>query len=73
MQELSIIALLFLLVLAVLWFLLPFAVFGVKDYLADLVKEQKKTNELLTQCLNTKALPSKPATDKTSIKANEFN
>lgn len=39
-------------VLAVLWFLLPFAVFGVKDRLETLIKLQKKTNQLLEQSLS---------------------
>ena len=35
---------LFLVFLAILWFLLPFAVFGIKDRLDDLISEIKKTN-----------------------------
>ena len=38
---------LFLLVLAVLWFFLPFAIFGTKDKLNELIREAKKTNEEL--------------------------
>ena len=38
---------LFLLVLAVLWFFLPFAIFGTKDKLSELIRETKKTNEEL--------------------------
>ena len=37
----------FLLVLAVLWVLTPFAIFGVKDLLLTLIREQQKTNKLL--------------------------
>ncbi|HHL40690.1 MAG TPA: hypothetical protein ENJ37_09310 [Deltaproteobacteria bacterium] len=33
--------------LFVLWLVLPFSVFGVKDLLRELIAEQKKTNELL--------------------------
>lgn len=37
----------FLLVLALLWFLLPFAVFGIKDLLQELIRETRATRELL--------------------------
>ena len=43
----GIFGILFLVVLAVLWFFLPFAVFGIKERLDNQIKEQKKTNELL--------------------------
>jgi membrane protein insertase Oxa1/YidC/SpoIIIJ len=52
---------LFLFVLAVLWFLLPFAIFGTKDKLSELIAESKKTNEQLS------ALRSEVAT----LKAND--
>lgn len=39
---------LFLFVLAILWFLLPFAIFGTKDKLSELIAETKKTNEQLS-------------------------
>ena len=54
----------FLAVLAVLWFLLPFAVFGTKDKLTQLINETKKTNEelaLLRQQLAETVKP-KPST-----------
>jgi len=35
---------LFVVVLAILWFLLPFAVFGIKDKLNDIIDETKNTN-----------------------------
>jgi len=38
------IVVIFLFFLAILWFLLPFAVFGIKDKLSLLIAEQKKTN-----------------------------
>ena len=41
----------FLFVLAVLWFLLPFAVFGVKKLLMQLIAERKKTNDLLLKAI----------------------
>lgn len=49
MTGLSGLFVIFLIVLAVLWFLLPFAVFGVKDLLQQMLYETKKTNELLAQ------------------------
>jgi hypothetical protein len=39
---------LFLVVLAILWFLLPFAIFGTKDKLGELIAESKNTNEQLS-------------------------
>ncbi len=38
---------LLVLVIAVLWILMPFAIFGTKDLLRELIREQKKTNEIL--------------------------
>lgn len=44
----GVVVFLFLLVLAVLWFLLPFAIFGTKDRLKLILDELKKINtELL--------------------------
>jgi hypothetical protein len=40
---------LFLVVLAILWFLLPFAIFGTKRRLDELIEEHKKTNTLLLE------------------------
>jgi len=37
----------FVFILVVLWFLLPFAVFGTKTKLDEIASEQKKTNKLL--------------------------
>jgi predicted PurR-regulated permease PerM len=34
-------------IVAVLWILMPFAVFGTKDLLKQLLREQKRTNDLL--------------------------
>lgn len=36
-----------LLFVAILWILMPFAVFGTKDLIEEQIKQQKKTNELL--------------------------
>ena len=38
---------LFLFVLALLWFFLPFAIFGTKDKLNQLIRETEETNEEL--------------------------
>ncbi len=38
---------LLVLLIAVLWILMPFAIFGTKDLLRELIREQKKTNEIL--------------------------
>jgi hypothetical protein len=46
---LMVIVWLFLFILAVLWFLMPFAVFGTKGVLKELIAEQKKTNRLLEE------------------------
>ncbi|MGN6280738.1 hypothetical protein [Frateuria sp.] len=40
---------LFLFILAALWFLLPFAVFGIKDKLGALIEESKKSNAELAR------------------------
>ena len=41
---LFIIGVAFIILLLILWFLLPFAIFGTKDKLNDLINETKKTN-----------------------------
>ena len=38
---------LFIIVWAVLWIMLPFAVFGTKDKLNELIREARRTNEEL--------------------------
>jgi hypothetical protein len=49
MGVVGVVIFLFLLVLAVLWFLLPFAIFGTKDKLAVLIAESKQTNAELAR------------------------
>jgi biopolymer transport protein ExbB/TolQ len=49
---------LFLVVLGILWFLLPFAVFGVKDRLDQLIRLQSKTNELMQKQLDASTVKS---------------
>lgn len=41
------IGVLVLILIAILWILLPFAVFGVKDLAKALIEEQRKTNRIL--------------------------
>lgn len=43
----GVVAWLFLLVLILLWIRMPFAIFGTKPILRELLAEQKKTNQLL--------------------------
>ncbi|MBI3707296.1 MAG: hypothetical protein HY246_06415 [Proteobacteria bacterium] len=35
--------------IAVLWILMPFAIFGTKPLLQQVIDQQRRTNELLTQ------------------------
>ncbi len=49
----GVVVVLFFFVLAVLWFLLPFAVFGIKGLAKSLIAEQQITNKLLSD-LNDK-------------------
>lgn len=39
---------LFVGLLAILWILVPFAIFGIKPLLRELIREQKATQQLLT-------------------------
>jgi len=43
----SLIVVMFLFILAILWFVLPFAIFGTKAILRDTLREQKKQTKLL--------------------------
>ena len=45
------------LVLVVCWIILPFAVIGTKPLLRDLLREQKRSNELLAQLLEQQRNP----------------
>jgi len=46
-------AVFFLIVLAICWIILPFAVIGTKPLLRQLIAETRRTNELLEQRLPT--------------------
>lgn len=39
----------FFVTVSILWILVPFAVFGIKPLLRELIAEQRRTNELLSQ------------------------
>ena len=47
-----ILVVLFLIVLAILWFILPFAIFGTKGKLDELIRETRRTNSQLEKLLN---------------------
>lgn len=49
----GLVVIVFLFVLGVLWVLLPFAVFGIKDLAKTLIAEQRKTNDLLARIAGT--------------------
>ena len=44
----GVVGFLFLLLLGILWILVPFAVFGIKPLLRQLLEEQRRTNQLLS-------------------------
>lgn len=45
----GIIGIVFAITVSVLWILVPFAIFGIKPLLRELISEQRRTNELLVQ------------------------
>lgn len=45
---LGLVGMLFVGLLTILWILVPFAIFGIKPLLRDLIREQKATQALLT-------------------------
>ena len=48
-------------ILAILWICMPFAVFGTKDVLRELIAEQKRTNELLQKVAGVPRKPPPPS------------
>lgn len=42
-------------VIAVLWVFMPFAIFGLKDLTRELIREQRRTNELLEKLASQRA------------------
>jgi hypothetical protein len=67
MEKLTVVLAIFLIVLALLWFFLPFAVFGIKDLLTQILKELRTTNAILA-----KQFPESVA-EVQKIKANEVD
>lgn len=58
-SSVTLIATLFIIIVAILWFFLPFAVFGTKDVLRELivaVKDNKKLIEDLHETLKNKSI-----------------
>lgn len=49
--SLGLIGILLLIVVAILWVLMPFAIFGIKDLARAVITQQKTTNKLLEQLL----------------------
>lgn len=52
----GLIVMIFLVVLAIAWTLLPFAMFGLKPLLRDLLAETRRSNQLLEALARSKAL-----------------
>lgn len=48
----------FLLLVAIVWFFLPFAIFGTKGRLDTLIAESRRTNERLTHLLSQRNVRS---------------
>ena len=59
-----ILVVLFLVVLAILWFILPFAIFGTKSKLDELIREMRRTNTQLEKL--RKQFPAKTHSDSTA-------
>ncbi len=55
----NVFVMLFLGVMGIVWILLPFAVFGIKDLLRQMLAEQRRTNELLARVVPG-TLPTPP-------------
>ncbi len=64
---LGLVWMLFVGLLAILWILVPFAIFGIKPLLRELIREQKATQQLLTTIsqqvypISVEATRSRPA------------
>jgi hypothetical protein len=50
-------------VLVIAWILLPFAMFGMKPLLRDLIRETKRTNDLLEAGVKTRDVAGQQAVD----------
>lgn len=49
---------LFAILILILWILVPFAIFGIKPLLRQLIAEQQRTNQLLFQVATGKPIPA---------------
>jgi len=54
----GLVIIIFLLILAILWFILPFAIFGIKPKLDKILEELDKTNRLLANFASASKLAS---------------
>lgn len=59
--SLGIVGMLLLIFMAILWIFLPFAVFGFKDLIRSAIEQQKNTNKLLQQLIESNELKAKSA------------
>lgn len=55
MNVLMIVGAIFALILTILWILVPFALFGIKPLLRELITEQRRANELAARIAATPA------------------
>ena len=55
--SLTMIGIILAFVLVVCWIILPFAILGTKPLLRDLLHQQKRTNDLLSQLLDRQPNP----------------
>ncbi len=58
---LSMMASLFFVILGILWILVPFAIFGIKPLLKDLIQQQERTHKLLEAGLVAREAAVAPA------------
>lgn len=65
---LGLVILFFLIVLAILWLLVPFAIFGIKGLLRDLIQEQRRTNALLSGMVGPTATQVEAEADRPTLK-----
>ena len=64
---LSVFAFLFTMLLAILWILVPFAIFGIKPLLKQLIAEQRATNKLLQLQTAQVQAPKHPPTQSAPL------
>lgn len=60
--------LLFCILLAILWVLVPFALFGIKGLLKELIAEQRRTNALLAGDDSQRVNSVDPDADRPTLK-----